>query len=251
MRDGPGRQQEEGSTSINSMLVALDFDGTITSTDVSDELFAEFGDFHTLSSQLLAGECTVAEYYVRALESMGARCSPDTLRKWLDHQVVDSGFVSLIQWLQAKNIRTVIISDGFDAYIKPILAREGVSDVPIYSNRMTWNGRQWEAEFPGASDGCSCFCASCKRNAAITVLGDNEILVYVGDGRSDECVVNHADVVFAKGSLAAYCSEHRVPHHPFTTLSDVQRILASKLTTGVLRQRRQAVLARRSAFEAE
>jgi 2-hydroxy-3-keto-5-methylthiopentenyl-1-phosphate phosphatase len=83
------------------------------------------------------------------------------------------------------------------------------------------------------------------------VLGEShedDVIVYIGDGRSDTCAVQHADVVFAKDYLAAWCTEQRIPHHPYRTLSDVQRILASKLATGALRQRRQAVLARKAAY---
>ena len=82
-------------------------------------------------------------------------------------------------------------------------------------------------------------------------LAEHDLLVYVGDGRSDMCAAQHADVVFAKGYLAAWCTEQRIPHHPWTTLHDVRRILGTKLATGALRVRRQAQLARKAAYEAE
>lgn len=230
------------------MIVILDFDGTITEHDTSDALFGDFGDFSSLISELLAGNLTVAEYYTKAFTSMGSRCPPDILDTWLQSRIVDPGFVGLITWLRTKHVPVRIVSDGFDVYINPILNRLGISDVPVFSNKAVWNGVQYSPSFPGATDGCSCFCASCKRNAVLRGVGDDEVIVYVGDGRSDTCAVQHCDVVFAKGYLAAWCNEHRIPHHPYKTLADVQRILATHLTHGPLRQRRQAVLARRSAY---
>ncbi len=230
------------------LIVVLDFDGTITVHDTSDALFEEFGNDRTLTSQLMSGAITVAEYYSAALESLDQRCTPSALLSWCGARDVDPSFKQLIAWLTTKNIRTLVVSDGFDAYIMPILERIGTVRLPVVCNIMTHDGSTWKGTYPGASESCSCFCASCKRNAVINAAADEDVIVYVGDGRSDTCAVRHADVVFAKGFLAAWCTEQRIPHHPYRTLSDVQRILASKLATGELRSRRQAVLARKAAF---
>jgi 2-hydroxy-3-keto-5-methylthiopentenyl-1-phosphate phosphatase len=47
----------------------------------------------------------------------------------------------------------------------------------------------------------------------------------VGDGVSDVKAALLADVVFAKGTLAAWCAAHGVDHTPFTTLADVAAAL--------------------------
>jgi 2,3-diketo-5-methylthio-1-phosphopentane phosphatase len=230
------------------MVVFLDFDGTITVQDTSDALFHEFGNFRRLATQLMNGTLTVAEYYTAALASMEQRCPPDVLEAWSAQRQVDPGFHHLIQWLHANSIRTVVVSDGFDAYIRPILKVTQAQHLPLRCNTMQYNGERWQGAYPGASESCSCFCASCKRNAVLGESHEDDVIVYIGDGRSDTCAVQHADVVFAKDYLAAWCTEQRIPHHPYRTLSDVQRILASKLATGALRQRRQAVLARKAAY---
>lgn len=230
------------------MIAVLDFDGTITVKDVSDALFAEFADFERLTSALIGGRLTVAQYYSAAFASMGAACSPDRLAIWLRSIAVDPGFTGLVRWLRSKGIPLRIVSDGFDIYIQPILASVGLADIPVYSNIAVWRNHQFVPEFPGATDSCSCFCASCKRNAVLRSVPEQEVIVYVGDGRSDTCAVEHADIVFAKGYLAAYCNEKRIPHHPYKSLADVQRILSSLLSRKAVRNRRQALLARREAY---
>ena len=233
------------------MVVVLDFDGTITTHDTSDALFSEFGDFHSLIQQLLDGSLTVAEYYTAAFASLSSDCTPDRLIHWLEQRTVDTGFIGLVAWLRSKNIPVRIVSDGFDFYIHPILQRVGVSDLSVSCNTACWTGERFVPAYPHATDGCTGVSASCKRNAVLRGVADDVVIVYVGDGRSDTCAVQHADIVFAKSYLAAWCTEQRIPHHPFKTLADVQRILASSLQLGKLKQRRQATLARRNAYMEE
>jgi 2-hydroxy-3-keto-5-methylthiopentenyl-1-phosphate phosphatase len=45
--------------------------------------------------------------------------------------------------------------------------------------------------------------------------------VLVGDGASDYKAALLADIVFAKGTLAAWCARNGIVHIPFTTLRDV------------------------------
>lgn len=224
----------------------LDFDGTITVEDTGDVMFQTFGSFEPIHTQLLNGEISVAEYYERSVALL-QDCPPDVLQTWALQRDVDPGFRSLLDWSYDHNFNVHVVSDGFDAYIKPILARQGAGSIDLRCNRLTMIEGRWTADFPGATESCTCFCASCKRNSIINVLGENDLAIYVGDGRSDRCAAEHCDVIFAKRQLAAWCTQERIPHHPFRTLHDVQRILATKLVAGELRPRRQAVLARQRA----
>ena len=38
------------------------------------------------------------------------------------------------------------------------------------------------------------------------------MIVYVGDGYSDRCPVQYADIVFAKGDLQTYCQEQNISY---------------------------------------
>ncbi|MCX6141508.1 MAG: MtnX-like HAD-IB family phosphatase [Candidatus Kapabacteria bacterium] len=230
----------------------LDFDGTISIGDIGDKLFQTFGSFEPVHSQLIAGEFSVAEYYRRSVALLPEGCTPATLEAFANEQSLDPGFVPLVTWSKRSGIDVTIVSDGFDVYIEPLLRASGQREnVDVACNQLTWNGIAFAPSFPGASESCACFCASCKRNAVITRLGDNDIAIYVGDGSSDSCAVEFADVVFAKGTLAAECTRKGTPHHPYRTLSEVMIILQEKVGKGALRVRRQAVLARKRAFEAE
>ncbi|HLP27983.1 MAG TPA: MtnX-like HAD-IB family phosphatase [Candidatus Didemnitutus sp.] len=230
----------------------LDFDGTISQADVGNELFQHFGVFEPVHSQLMNGQITVAEYYRTSVELLRPDCTPEAITAFALSQQLDAGFVPLVSWARRSSMMVHVVSDGFDVYIEPLIERSGqLGDVSVSRNTLSWNGTTFSVAFPGATESCSCFCASCKRNVVISHIADDDIAIYVGDGRSDSCAVEHADVVFAKGTLAAECTRKGIPHHHFHTLFEVMIILQRKFEEGALRPRRQAVLARKRAIEAE
>ncbi|MBL0321269.1 MAG: MtnX-like HAD-IB family phosphatase [Ignavibacteria bacterium] len=230
----------------------LDFDGTISQTDVGNELFQRFGEFEPVHTQLMNNEISVAEYYRRSVALLRPDCTPESLTAFALAQQLDAGFAPLVSWARRSNIAVSVVSDGFNLYIEPLLDRSGMrNELRVWCNTLVWNGTAFTVAFPGATESCSCFCASCKRNVVIASVADDDIAIYVGDGRSDSCAVEHADIVFAKGTLAAECTRKGIPHHHFHTLAEVMIILQRKVVEGALRPRRQAVLARKRAIEAE
>jgi len=235
-----------------SIHVFFDFDGTISQLDVGDEIIRTFGSFEPLHTQLLEGTMTVAQYYMRAIDSFAPTTTPEDLTRFASTQELDPGFGPLVRWLDSTGIPTYIVSDGFDVYIRPLLAGiKGAGDIPVYCNKLDWNGTSFIASFPGASESCSCFCASCKRNAIINSIALDDIVIYIGDGRSDTCAVQYADVVFAKGTLAAFCTAEGIPFHHYRSLHEVMIILQRRHQEQGFRSRRQAFLARKRAVEAE
>jgi len=239
-------------TDRSRVHLVLDFDGTITVRDTGDDLFRTFGQFEPIHSQLLQGEMSVAEYYRRSTALLTSNLTPDEVRTWANERVIDPGLADLVHLCRRYDVHVVVASDGFDAYITPILERAEIGEVDVHCNTLAPQpDGTWAVSFPGASESCTCFCASCKRNAVLSHLGEGDILIYVGDGRSDTCAASHADIIFAKDHLAAWCTEERIPHHPFKTLHDVQRLLAGRFANGYLKSRRQAVLARMRAIQAE
>lgn len=235
-----------------SIHVFLDFDGTISQNDVGDEIVRAFGSFEPLHSELLEGKMSVAQYYSRAVESFVPSTTPAALTAFSLEQELDPGIGPLLRWLNATSIPTYIVSDGFDVYIRPLLAMiDGAGSIPIYCNKLDWNGKAFTPSFPGASESCSCFCASCKRNAIISNIALEDVVIYIGDGKSDTCAVQYADIVFAKGTLAAFCTAEGIPFHHYRSLSDVLIMLQTRDKERDYRSRRQAFLARKRAVEVE
>jgi 2-hydroxy-3-keto-5-methylthiopentenyl-1-phosphate phosphatase len=236
-----------------SVNIFIDFDGTIARDDGSDNLFLAWNVFQPLHSDLLAGKLTVAEYYQNALALLPQECTREWIETFGRGLELDTGFTRLIAWCAERSIVLGIVSDGFDAYIKPALEQEpSAMSLPVWCNSVmrTANG-QWLFDAPYANSHCGCFCAGCKRDVILTNTADSTVLVYIGDGRSDVCAAEHADVVFAKGVLAAECTARGIPYHHYKTLHDVVHVLGTLERQQRFTIRRQAHLARQRAFMAE
>lgn len=233
------------------LYIFTDFDGTITIDDLGDKIFDEFGAFRTYYPQLTSGMLTVPEYWRLLAGSLHKGTTPETLRKWALEQAADKHFRGFVRFCQDNNLPLTVVSDGFDVYIDSVLAREGAADIPRYCNRLLYHDGVFTPEYPGRDESCTCFCASCKRNSVLKSVPPEALVVYIGDGYSDFCAAEHADIIFAKKALAAYCNRQRLPHYPFSTFADVQTILEGLLARRRLKYRHQAVLKRKEAFETE
>jgi 2-hydroxy-3-keto-5-methylthiopentenyl-1-phosphate phosphatase len=243
--------------------IFIDFDGTITRQDVGDAMFETFGGETSLQAvdeyrqeNISAVECfnkesaACGEFEKRALDN------------FLDAQEIDPTFIEFIKFCRERGIEHYIVSDGMDYYITHILQRYGLGDVPFFSNHMelvSFNGTskvRFQPSFPFVDEVCD-RCASCKRNHMLTLSGDEDIIVYVGEGYSDRCPVRYADAIFAKDDLLKYCQQENIPFFEYRTFDDVTKRLKMLIDgsnadkTVALRKRRQAELARREAFIGE
>lgn len=233
------------------LLIFCDFDGTITRRDLGDEVFRQYVPLEALHKQLLGREITIDHYWRTLCASLPAAATKEAIRDFALAEDSDPYFPAFVAFCRENAIPLSIVSDGFDTYITPVLAREGAADVKRFCNQLVFGAATPEPVFPLASESCNCFCASCKRNAVLSVSAADSLIVFIGDGYSDFCAAEHADIVFAKGMLAAHCTRNRIPHHPFHTFFDVLLILRKLIEQQQLRPRHQARIRRKEAFETE
>lgn len=236
---------------LQKLSVFCDFDGTITTVDTGDAFFEEFApDFEQSMLRLVHGYDTVREYYKRVVSSINCSLSNDVLNHFAQRFPIDSNFKQFVQFCTEMSFPLTIVSDGFKEYIKEILQYNGLEHIPYFANKMT-NTYPLQPIFPFASESCTCFCASCKRNIVMEQTPPEHLIVYIGDGHSDMCAASHADIIFAKGALASYCSTERIPHYPYRTFFDVMRLMKSGIEQKKFRSRHQAALLRKKAYETE
>ncbi len=231
--------------------IFTDFDGTITQVDLGDDLFKQFGAFEPYHEQLLAGELGIAEYWQILARSLPPEVTPDFIRQYAESQHTDAYFRDFYLYCQEEGFELSVVSDGFDLYIKPVLEKLNVENIKIFCNNLIYDGEKYAPHFPRASESCNCLAASCKRNVILSTAEPDAIIVYIGDGYSDFCPAEYADIVFAKKKLAAYCFSNRIPHHSFHTFFEVKQIMRKLVRENRLKPRHQAFLKRKSAFETE
>jgi 2,3-diketo-5-methylthio-1-phosphopentane phosphatase len=235
--------------------VFCDFDGTLTTEDVGNRLFGRFAGE--------AAESIVREYHagrLNARECLRQECAalgvvrPEAIREFVLQFPLDPFAEELVQFCSSKGIALTILSDGLDLYVDPILEKANLGDLRRFVNHgsfvETKEGSTLVPSFPYRDEHCD-LCGNCKRNHIVTRSADDDLVVYVGDGISDRCPVRYADVVFAKRDLIQYCQEQNISYFEFRHLGDVRDRLEKIAARKKIKQRREAVMARRDVFIAE
>jgi 2,3-diketo-5-methylthio-1-phosphopentane phosphatase len=204
------------------MRVLCDFDGTISRQDSTDLVLAALADpeWRVLQADWEAGRLTAAAC-MRGQVAM-IRGSAADLDAVLDGLELDPGFPAFAQWCAARSIPLGIVSDGVDYFIDRILTRHGLQDLPVTTNRLVGEACGWRLDHPPKTADCVSGSGVCKCLAACGSADEGETMVFVGDGRSDFCVSARADILFAKGALAAHAESHERPYLPFDTFHDVR-----------------------------
>jgi 2-hydroxy-3-keto-5-methylthiopentenyl-1-phosphate phosphatase len=212
---------------LSARTLVVDFDGTITEQDLLDTIAQTFGDedvYREVDEGLDDDSLTLNEVIRREFEPV--RAPLGEVCDWvLENVRVRPGFRELVKLARERGWRIVVVSSGFRELIEPVLEREGLGDLELLSNTVDPEPDGWKVRFR-VSEACEVCGQPCKRSTA-AALADGTELVYVGDGYSDRCAAELADVVFARRGLASYLEERGVPFERFEDFHSVARSLAS------------------------
>ena len=235
---------------INPVRIFCDFDGTISTKDIGYDLFDCYGEQTPWHDDLIEERIGIREYWRGVAGTLSQTLSDTLLEEYLQTIPIDSGFARLVRLVEDQNVPLTILSDGLSIYIHPYLRLHGHNGLEVMCNDA-WNDEEGNLQirFSHSSDGCECPSAVCKRNVLLRTSHPDERIIYIGDGLSDFCPAGCADVIFAKGDLAAYCNRNGLPHHSWRHLSEVVRELEKILARRRIRPRHQAELARKRAWE--
>ncbi len=209
------------------MQIYCDFDGTIATIDTTDRVLDQLADpaWEDLETRWLAGEITAAHCMREQIALI--RGDDDALHAVLDRVEIRPGFVGLVAWCRRNDVELTVVSDGVDRFIERILARHGLGYLPVVANRLVGGaGSGRRLEQPWTRDGCAAGSGVCKCQVVSTGVDDGPI-VFIGDGRSDFCVSNRVDLLFARDALAAYAQSRSMAYHPFSDFHAITTILAA------------------------
>jgi len=203
-----------------SLHVICDFDGTISSTDTTDALLNNFAhpDWELIEQQWEQGKIGSRQCMQEQIALLDM--SEQQLMQCLDRIEIDPSFIKLVRLIEKNHIKLTIVSDGLDLVIRYILKKHHLEHIPLIANKLDHvSDRKWQLSFPYSDDRClnqsgTCKCKFSQKNA-------NEKIILIGDGRSDFCIAENADYVFAKKSLIQYCQDKKIKHHSFDLFSQL------------------------------
>jgi len=229
--------------------IFCDFDGTITTKDVGENMFLEFGDSekaYSIFKSWVRKEIDSAQEWM-ALLDLVKDLKEDDFNKFLSTIEIRYGFAEFVQFCSENDLEITILSDGMDFYIKKILADNGFAHLKFYANSLVFDENGLKVAFPFTDEECK-ECANCKRNHIIENSSDEDITIYIGDGYSDTCPVQFVDYVFAKKTLLKFCEKERISFYPFKNFKDIIAIISKLLEKNQLKKRHQAELKRKAVY---
>ena len=214
---------------MRKVVVLCDFDGTVAEKDVGDLLFRRFGGraAHDAADEWTRGEIDSRECLERQAEA--THCSADELRSFAHAQRLDPYFRDFHDFARRRGIEVVVLSDGLDFYIEQMLARHGCGSIEFFSNRLRIEGHRFTVEFPWYNLRDCTECGCCKTHHLFAYRRRGYFIVYVGNGLSDRCPSENADLVFAKGELLEHCREKHIACIEFRNFRDVEREVLRRL----------------------
>ncbi|MGI6604988.1 MAG: MtnX-like HAD-IB family phosphatase [Firmicutes bacterium] len=200
----------------------VDFDGTITTSDVCYELVATFAGegWREINTRWERKELSTLEC-ARATFKLFRTKSPEDFAQLCERITLEEGFREFVAYCREKDFPVVILSDGYDYYIERLLKREGL-ELPYYANKLLFSP-ELDVEAPYQSDSCSS-CGVCKLELLKKLHQPGQRIVYIGDSHSDFCPAQGADLVFAKTKLfQQYCLDAGKETRFFNNFFDILR----------------------------
>jgi 2-hydroxy-3-keto-5-methylthiopentenyl-1-phosphate phosphatase len=211
--------------------VVLDFDGTVTETDIGDMVCARFAPpaWLEIDQRWVRGELSLQE----AQRQMWALCrcqEEEALAYVQEAGRLRAGLDLLLGQAAEARVPVWLASGGFGFYIEALLGPGRLSALQgRWYNHASFLGGGVEVSFPHAALACA-RCAICKgrvcEQARRTLSGP---VAFVGDGYSDRCVLDHggADRLFAVAGSALHriATAQGVEVTPFLGLDEVAAAL--------------------------
>lgn len=210
------------------LALLIDYDGTISLTDVTDEVMAAHvpGVWEEAAARYDAG--LMGSRRLMTWEMDLVRADPAAMLATAAEQPHDLGFVPFVRRAQAAGIPIEIVSDGFGFFIRPALERLGVPELPVVTALTTWDGDRPSITYPNGHPTCF-VCGTCKRSRVLAHRAAGRRVVFIGDGESDRYAAGYSDHVFAKRLLEARCQEAGWPFTRWTRFAEIDEWLARTL----------------------
>lgn len=211
---------------VSDWAIQCDFDGTISTVDVTDSLLTRFGrdGYEELEDAWVRGEIGSRVCMQKQIALLDM--SMDELHAHLDTIQIDPAFPPFVKKAQELGLPLQIVSDGMDYVITYVLQRHGLGHFPVLANHLVQTGpRSWRLESPHASAACSRNSGTCKCALLATQKRKHPRVLFIGDGTSDFCVSGKADFVLATSRLLDHCRKHDYPHAAFADFKHALALL--------------------------
>lgn len=204
-------------------IIVLDFDGTLTETDVGRALCERYADpsWENPIQQWIRGEISFPEAQKIVWGTIAPR--RDELLSYA-HEVgrLREGAQQLFEAAQKGQVDLVLASGGFDFYIEPLLGARLACFRELFYNQLKFTAQGISPLFPHADLACK-GCGVCKGKVIARYVKPGQRVLFCGDGSSDRCAVSvHSEVFAVRDSdFDRHCATLGASYTPFSDFNTV------------------------------
>ncbi|KAG0041822.1 hypothetical protein BGZ83_001270 [Gryganskiella cystojenkinii] len=215
-----------------SIHVFSDFDGTICLEDTGCILI----DAGIGAEKRIEMDVKILNHEMTFLEAMDqwwghVNVTYDEGLALLKPCELDPAFKKVFAYLNQHQIPFTILSCGLDIVIRDYLSwtlgKEEAANVEILANYCKVEDKNWIVTYRDTSPHSHDKSVAIKEARAQKKEGEDQIIVFCGDGISDLSAAREADVLFARRgkNLEKYCRTHKIPFLAFDTFEEVYDIV--------------------------
>lgn len=201
-------------------VIQCDFDGTITEEDVSFFLLDRFAskNWRGLLEDYRKGKISVGKLNTDAFSLV--KEDEHTLLQAMNGQVkIRAGFLEMVDYCRTKGIHIHIVSNGLDFYIREILNRLHLGDIPFFAAQTTFHPDGMKVVYKDP-DGTQ-MDSGLKRYFVDSYITKGYEIFYAGNGPSDLEPARLCHRIFATGDLVSFCREADVPYTAFNDFNEI------------------------------
>lgn len=213
-----------------NLVILVDFDGTITTVDTYIKVMQMYGNENLLKFEKQFKNKGIDYLTLQNLQFREIRLTEEEYTEFIRTKFdMTEGFLEFYNSIKKNNILFAIVSGGYYNAIVPFLKEHGIYNTDIYANTLVFNNDNISIEFydKETNDNCCGYgpCGNCKVRHYKNYKKNDNTVIFIGDGLSDYCVSEIADVVFAKGSLLNYCKENNIDYISWQDFNDIKEII--------------------------
>lgn len=204
-----------------ALTFVIDFDGTVTQNDVGASIIKKFADDGWQKWEDLWIERKINTQMCCEMMWGMINNPPEEIIKYIQDFKFNAGFKELCDFANKNGDKIIITSDGFDFYINPIMKRLNIKNLEIECCHLEYDNG-WKFDFPNINKECG-KCGTCKKNIVERLKKSGYKVCYAGDGYSDRCGCQGADIIFAKSYLANFCKDKKIPYIEFEDFYQIMK----------------------------
>ena len=212
------------------LAVFVDFDGTITTRDIGDQVVMNFAEpgWDEAIDRYRMGELNVRDLWSFEIGLLRREREAETVAHTIGIAEIREGFAEFIEYSESHGIPVEVVSSGMNFYVDAILDANGFGSLARARPTVEYDEHGFGVMvMAGGLRDCG-MTAMCKCDRLWRLRRKGFRVMFVGDGVSDECVVSQADIVLATSSLREICESKGIDHVPFETFYEVLDVVKAR-----------------------